>query len=545
MAEDTGGIARLNYFNSQLLDESDFKVEQNYHMDMRRRHNRFVHTVGVAGAGLQVTKDGDKRVKVSAGMAIDSLGREIVFAADRTIDIDAVRAKANATVFLTVAHVEEKELRVQDVGGSAVNHRRMGEHTAINFLDRKPPDDGAVITLAAIRLDGGGNIAEIDNGVRTLVGSVIDPRSDLTVRRLTVAGEQKIGANLDVGANLSVVGNTDLRGSVTARSLAVTTSANVTGGLTVAGTSELRASVKVGVDLTVASALKVDGETSLAALTVAGRSSFLGQVGIGTGTVSPGAGLEINKGPSNDIALILASTGPGFGSGMHLHNRAPNGHLYYMYSDVNGLFVMGDGTPGRDKVLWVVNAGGEMNVQAPLRASAGVTLTSGLNIDRGGANEFGMTIRSSQDFGTGLQLQNTAAGGHRYSIYSRADGGLTIGDETRGARVIDVDKSGGVSGAFKSASSRSLKKNLTALSDGDYADVLEKISATSIFRYQYQNENEHQHLHLGVIAEDAPDEIVDSEKRHVVVLDYLGFLFAGIKAQAQEIDKLKARLTPG
>ena len=62
-------IKRLHYFDHQFLVEADFSDEQTYHLDMRRRHNRDLHTFGVA-AGLQVEKTGDKEVTVSAGTAV-------------------------------------------------------------------------------------------------------------------------------------------------------------------------------------------------------------------------------------------------------------------------------------------------------------------------------------------------------------------------------------------------------------------------------------------------------------------------------------------
>ena len=46
---DSGAPRRVHYFNGQLLDATDFTAEQDYHVDMRRRLNRFLHGSGVAG----------------------------------------------------------------------------------------------------------------------------------------------------------------------------------------------------------------------------------------------------------------------------------------------------------------------------------------------------------------------------------------------------------------------------------------------------------------------------------------------------------------
>ena len=68
---------RPNYFQSQFLIVRDFEDEQKYHEESLRRHNRLLHEWGVVRDGLQVTKSGDN-FSISAGSAIDSLGREII-----------------------------------------------------------------------------------------------------------------------------------------------------------------------------------------------------------------------------------------------------------------------------------------------------------------------------------------------------------------------------------------------------------------------------------------------------------------------------------
>ena len=47
-------MKRIKYFNGLFLKEQDFITEQNYHLGMRRRHNKRLHTPGIA-YGLKVT----------------------------------------------------------------------------------------------------------------------------------------------------------------------------------------------------------------------------------------------------------------------------------------------------------------------------------------------------------------------------------------------------------------------------------------------------------------------------------------------------------
>ena len=41
-------IKRLRYFDNQFLVEADFTDEQKYHLEMRRRLNRALHSFGIA-----------------------------------------------------------------------------------------------------------------------------------------------------------------------------------------------------------------------------------------------------------------------------------------------------------------------------------------------------------------------------------------------------------------------------------------------------------------------------------------------------------------
>ena len=40
-------IERLNYYEGEFLGATDFQAEQEYHRDMRRRHNVGQHTWGI------------------------------------------------------------------------------------------------------------------------------------------------------------------------------------------------------------------------------------------------------------------------------------------------------------------------------------------------------------------------------------------------------------------------------------------------------------------------------------------------------------------
>lgn len=105
-------LERLNYFNSQRLEAVDFRLEQAYHMRVRRWINRTLYTAGI-GAGLEVTADpsDDHAVIVSPGLALDALGREIILLNPRRVMACGTPRRADGVTFgnyLVIAYREEK-----------------------------------------------------------------------------------------------------------------------------------------------------------------------------------------------------------------------------------------------------------------------------------------------------------------------------------------------------------------------------------------------------------------------------------------------------
>ena len=94
-------IERLNYYEGEFLGALDFQAEQEYHRDMRRRHNVGQHTWGIV-SGLdiaQVPVPGSTSnavdVYIQPGMAVDAFGREIIVLNKTQLTLDLFAAYIN------------------------------------------------------------------------------------------------------------------------------------------------------------------------------------------------------------------------------------------------------------------------------------------------------------------------------------------------------------------------------------------------------------------------------------------------------------------
>ena len=84
-------IERLNFYQYQYIGAEDFRDQQAYHRDMRRRHNLGPHSWGIV-QGLdiiEVPREGDAPfvdIQLRPGVAVDGFGREIILLEPVRID---------------------------------------------------------------------------------------------------------------------------------------------------------------------------------------------------------------------------------------------------------------------------------------------------------------------------------------------------------------------------------------------------------------------------------------------------------------------------
>lgn len=164
---------RLRYFNGQFLEQKDFKDEQDYHIDRLRRHNRTLHTRGVA-EGLEVTgAPNDSVVKVAPGTALDEEGRQIVLTDEKTISLSSVQG----TTALVVISYTEVPVEPATVGNQGQETRLEERPDVIVVAEVGAPPAGTHIRLARVTVGSGGLLsAAVDNSVRELAGVRLNER---------------------------------------------------------------------------------------------------------------------------------------------------------------------------------------------------------------------------------------------------------------------------------------------------------------------------------------------------------------------------------
>ncbi len=91
-------------------------------------------------------------------------------------------------------------------------------------------------------------------------------------------------------------------------------------------------------------------------------------------------------------------------------------------------------------------------------------------------------------------------------------------------------------------SSRTLKTDIEPLSLSECEAMLDKLLRADIYRFRYKQERRGSKRHIGVMAEEAPVEIVDQGRRAIRLASTLGFLMAAVKALAHEQRRLLERL---
>jgi hypothetical protein len=214
-------IKRMNYFNGEFLKEDDFKIEQQYHVDMLRAHNRSLHSWGIAN-GLDIFKIGERKVKIKKGMAIDASGRQIIVEADIEERIsDYITAPE---LYVTISYDEVDTDPIDDITGVGSLNTRTEEKHLIEFLNKTEFEKVSSSTpmkifLARVILDNNKTISDIDSHGRKYAGTKTE---NYAIKFDSASGHKHTGRPDDG----PVISHSDLNGVLPANTNSTDTAAN-------------------------------------------------------------------------------------------------------------------------------------------------------------------------------------------------------------------------------------------------------------------------------------------------------------------------------
>ena len=192
---------RLKYFNGQFLKADDFNEEQTYHLTRLERHNRLLHSPGIAD-GLEVRADANaSQVTVTQGTAIDGNGKQIVLASDRIVPISDNSLRGQ-TVLIVISYAEQDD----DANKQGNNPTRIKEIPKIEaVLESSNPSESTFIRLTRATISAQGTVSNtgsaLDSSVRRRAGQA--PLADGSI------GENK----LDRPLRDKLIGNTRINHS--------------------------------------------------------------------------------------------------------------------------------------------------------------------------------------------------------------------------------------------------------------------------------------------------------------------------------------------
>jgi len=132
-------LKRVNYFSGQLLTEAEFRLEQEYHLELRRRHNRCLHGWGVV-CGLEVGV-GQGEITVTPGFALDCQGEEIVSPAPTVLCAPTERPVTE--ILYVLIHPSEEMIDPTSLVGAGTDYSRVIERSHF-VLDSKDPTSAHV-----------------------------------------------------------------------------------------------------------------------------------------------------------------------------------------------------------------------------------------------------------------------------------------------------------------------------------------------------------------------------------------------------------------
>lgn len=150
------GFNRMNFFKGFFTQAEDWQAAQEYHLEKRKLHNKFLHTPGVVFgclSDLRVTaREQGTSLYVAPGYAINGEGQDLYLPKPEEISIVPSNYQLPTTVYVVIKYNEKKVDKRQNTANP--------EHSDFAFISELPlieiiedkPDNHNVIELARIDL---------------------------------------------------------------------------------------------------------------------------------------------------------------------------------------------------------------------------------------------------------------------------------------------------------------------------------------------------------------------------------------------------------
>jgi hypothetical protein len=198
-------IERMSYFNGQRLEADDFKLEQEYHIRVRRWLNKSLYSAGIA-SGLEVRPDpgNPQQVIVGPGMALDNEGREIILLDEERVSVVGTKSEKPGMVegnYLYIQYREETRAEENEdcpPRGNGKNHgqiawggpSRVRARPILGWSNSFPQESTGKVVLAQAELDSSCNLRHVYAYPRRYIA----PASKLLVHQYALEGERHIDA---------------------------------------------------------------------------------------------------------------------------------------------------------------------------------------------------------------------------------------------------------------------------------------------------------------------------------------------------------------
>ena len=149
---------RNNYFDGELLSAKDFQDEQDYLIEKRRLHNRFLHGYGVVtGLEVSISDDHPGTLEVGSGFAFDAQGNEVILPETQYVPFPDVGKKA--CLVITYAERETDFVPAQTSECEEMVARRVEEYAVLKLEATRAREEGSScdegIVLARLKKRGG------------------------------------------------------------------------------------------------------------------------------------------------------------------------------------------------------------------------------------------------------------------------------------------------------------------------------------------------------------------------------------------------------